>query len=105
MNLLEVISTVPAVMERPASLALDWKVARPAVLVKVEEEDQFWGPDWVKVPELVMLPSALRVPPLVKVPELVKAPPGEMVKTSPGPPDMVPALLREEKMLTEGSER
>ena len=104
MNLLEVMSTVPAVMVRLASLALAAKVAVPEELVKVAPGDQDWGPDWVKVAVLVMEVVTERLPPLVKVPLLVK-----VLKRnwSPGPPVMEPpgrVMALDWKMLVAGSE-
>src|SRR5947208_4078173 len=98
-NLLVVRSTVPPVMVRAASLALEAKVARPAVLVKVAEGDQDWGPLWVKLPELVVFSADWRRPPLVKLPALLKAKPESRKKRSPGPPETEPVgvMLRPSK--------
>ena len=57
--------------DEPAS---EWKVAVPAVLVKVVLGDQDCGPDWVKVAALVTGAEDWRNPALVKVPLLVMFP-------------------------------
>src|SRR5262245_50022123 len=93
MNLEVVRSTVPAVMVRLASLALEAKVARPAVLVKVAVGDQFCGPVWVKLPELVMFSEVSRRPPLVKVPALLNEAPPVRKKRSPLPPETRPVVV------------